>query len=277
MSEVKPVFPRSPDVIPNYDKFVDILQLRFPLITQEEAITMLLQQIASGSGGGVCFPDMSTLNLAEKDPSYKALLRQRVLTLNDGAGLAWMARRRGHPFPDNLNGTDLCPLLFARAPNKTRVFLLGGKSGTADRARDKLACTYPHLEFVGAYHGHFSEGEEQKVIALLRELKPQILLVGMGNPLQIRFIDRYLDDSAFRQTLFLAVGGFMHYYSGELSRAPVWVRLLRLEWLYITLQQPHKLKRYFIGIPFFLFNCLRAEFLGRHDIPIVEQITTKGE
>ena len=256
-------------MIPNYDKFVDILQLRFPLVTQEEAITMLLQQIASGRGGGVCFPDMSTLNLAEKDTSFKDLLRQRMLTLNDSAGLAWMARRRGRPFPDKLNGTDLCPRLFARAPNKTRVFLLGGKPGTADRARDELARTYPHLEFVGAHHGHFSEGEEQKVIALLRELKPQILLVGMGNPLQIRFIDRHLDDPAFQQTLFLAVGGFMHYYSGELSRAPVWVRRVHLEWLYITLQQPHKLKRYFIGIPLFLFNCLRAEFLGHHDIPNV--------
>lgn len=267
MSEVKPVYQRSPDVIPSNGKYVDILQLRFPRITKEEAVDMLLQKIVSGNGGGVCFPDMSTLNLAEKDPSFKILLRKRVLTLNDGAGLAWIARRRGLPFPDNLNGTDLCPRLFARAPKETRVFLLGGKPGTADRAREKLAHDYPDLDFIGSYHGHLSVGEEDKLITLLRGLKPQVLLVGMGNPLQIRFIDRYLDDPAFQNTLFLAVGGFMHYYSGELSRAPVWVRRLSLEWLFITLQQPHKLKRYFIGIPLFLLNCLRAERDNCHDLP----------
>ena len=245
--------------------FVDILQLRFPHYIREDVVNLLVKMIERGQGGGVCFPDMSTLNLAEKNPSFKSLLRDKMVILNDGAGLAWIAKRRGSPFPDNLNGTDLCPLLFTKAPPKIRIFLIGGKPGTAERARKKLVHQYPNLNFIGSHHGYFIGDDERQVIDLLKESKPQLVLVGMGNPLQVFFINRCLDDPAMKNTIFLAVGGFMHYYSGELARAPVWVRKLSLEWLYITLQQPHKIKRYFIGIPMFIFNCLRAERNNRHD------------
>lgn len=255
--------------------YVDILQLRFPLLTREKAVTMLLKKLTDGEGGGICFPDMSTLNLAEKDSSFKSLLRNRMTVFNDGAGLAWIARRRGHPFPDNLNGTDLCPMLFSRAQDNTRIFLLGGKQDTVERAREKLAQTFPHLDFIGSYHGYFNEDEESKVVTLLRKLKPQIVLVGMGNPLQVQFIDRHLDEAAFKSTLFLAIGGFMHYYSDELSRAPVWIRRFRLEWLYIVFQQPHKLKRYFLGIPLFIYNCLQAEKKHLHELQSDTQILQK--
>lgn len=234
---------------------VEILGVRFPRLSQDEAMALLLARLRQGETTAVAFPDMSTLNIAAEQPAFRRTLQTRVLTLNDGAGLAWAARLWGRPFPANLNGTDLCPRLFAAAPPGTTVYLLGARPGVAAKAREVLAARFPHLSFCGAHHGYLDEVSERAVLEELRRLHPQIVLVAMGNPLQVQFIDRHRDDPALTGTLWLAVGGQLDYYGGGLVRAPAWMRRLRLEWLHLVMKQPHKARRYFIGIPKFLLRC----------------------
>lgn len=247
--------------------FVDVLGVRFPQLSAAQVVKLLLGRLAAGQSTGVCFPDMSTLNLAADRPAFRRLLQRRMLVLNDGAGLAWAARRQGQPLRENLNGTDLCPRLLAAAPAGTTVFLLGAHPGVAARALAVLAARFPAISFVGSHHGFLDAASEAEVVAELRRLRPRIVLVAMGNPLQVEFIDRHLDDPALAGTLWLAVGGQLEYYGGRLRRAPAWLRRARLEWLYIVLQQPHKARRYFVGIPQFLLRCLLAERTGAHHLP----------
>lgn len=243
---------------------VDILGVRFPRLTREEALELLLARLLRRETTGVCFPDMSTLNLAAERPAFLRLLQRRMLTLNDGAGLAWAARRLGRPFPANLNGTDLCPRLFQAAPAGTGVYLLGAAPGVAARAQAHLSARFPHLRFPGSHHGYLDLAQEAAVVGELRALRPDIVLIGMGNPLQVEFIDRHRDDPGLAGTLWLAVGGQLDYYGGDLTRAPAWMRRCRLEWLHIVRKQPHKARRYFLGIPRFLSRCLAAELRGAH-------------
>jgi N-acetylglucosaminyldiphosphoundecaprenol N-acetyl-beta-D-mannosaminyltransferase len=112
-----------------------------------------------------------------------------------------------------------------------------------------------------------NDASERALIERLRVLRPQVVLVGMGNPKQVEFICRHLDDPGLGGTLWLAVGGQFDYYGGTLRRAPSWLRKVRLEWLYIVAQQPHKLHRYFVGIPLYLSRCALATLLHSHDLP----------
>ena len=241
---------------------VEVLGVRFPRLTAAAAVEFLLSRLHGPKSTGVCFPDMSTLNLAAERPAFRHLLQTRMVVFNDGAGLAWAARRQGHPLPANLNGTDLVPQLFAGAPAQTSVFLLGARPGVAEQAQAVLAARFPHLRFVGSHHGYLDDATEAQVLATLRLLRPAIVLVAMGNPVQVEFICRHLDDPGLAGTLFLAVGGQLDYYGGTLKRAPQSWRRARLEWLYIVLQQPYKAQRYFVGIPRFLVRCLLAERRG---------------
>ena len=239
--------------------WVDVLGVRFPRLSAAAVIELLLARLQGTASTGVCFPDMSTLNLAAARPAFLRLLQRRMLVFNDGAGLAWAARRQGRPLPANLNGTDLVPQLFQAAPPGTSVFLVGARPGVAERAQAVLAGRFPHLRFVGSHHGYLDDAIEAQVVETLRARRPQLVLVAMGNPLQVEFIDRHLDDPGLGATLFLAVGGQLDYYGGTLQRAPAFWRRLRLEWLYIVLQQPYKAQRYLVGIPEFLLRCLVAE------------------
>lgn len=246
---------------------VDVLGVRFPRLYSEEAVALLLGKLRSGQSTGVCFPDMSTLNIAAEQPSFRRLLQRKMLVLADGAGVMWVASWLGKPLPANLNGTDLVPRLFAAAPDGTTVFLVGGHDGVADQTSQRFATRFPHLRFVGSSHGYLNDASERALIERLRVLRPQVVLVGMGNPKQVEFICRHLDDPGLGGTLWLAVGGQFDYYGGTLRRAPSWLRKVRLEWLYIVAQQPHKLHRYFVGIPLYLSRCALATLLESHDLP----------
>lgn len=250
---------------------VDILQVRFPRLFTEEAVAWLLQKLASrpgtGPSTGVCFPDMSTLNLAAQSPALRRLLQQRMTVFPDGAGLAWVAKLRGKPLPANLNGTDLVPRFLSAAKAGTTVFLLGGQPGVAQKTTQIFAARFPHLCFVGHAHGYLSAAQDEQLVARLRNLSPRVVLVGLGNPQQIEWICRRLEDPVLRGTMFLAVGGQFDYYGGSLRRAPALVRRARLEWLWIVLQQPHKLRRYFLGIPLYLSRCAWAGLCHEHDLP----------
>ncbi len=245
---------------------VDVLGVRFPRLYCEEAVALLLTKLRGDDSTGVCFPDMSTLNLAVENPSFRRLLQRRMMVLADGAGVMWVASCRGKPLPANLNGTDLVPRFLASAKAGTAVFLVGGAEGVAAQTSERFAQRFPHLRFVGSSQGYLDEASEDQLIERLRALRPQVILVGMGNPKQVELIDRYLDDPTLKGTLWLAVGGQFDYYGGTLSRAPGWLRKLRLEWLYIVAQQPHKLRRYFVGIPLYLSRCALASLTRSHDL-----------
>jgi len=238
---------------------VEIFGIRFPRTTSNALIAELLTRIESGLGGGICFPDMSTMNLVVKDTGLRKCLQKKMEVYNDGAGLGWAARQKGKPFPDNLNGTDLVPKFLSFVPKGTRVYVVGGRQRTVNAAVDNMKQQFANVDFVGWHHGYLDNKEEAELVRDMQSRRPHIVLVAMGNPLQIRFIARHKDKPGFDNSLFLAVGGLLHYFSGELRRAPRWMRRYKLEWLFITLQQPYKFKRYFLGIPRFFYNFYKYE------------------
>jgi N-acetylglucosaminyldiphosphoundecaprenol N-acetyl-beta-D-mannosaminyltransferase len=246
---------------------VDILGLRLPRWRREEALDFLLARLRQGLSTGVAFADMSTVNVCRDHPDFEHLLQTRLLVLNDGAGLDFAAWRRGRPFPANLNGTDLTPELLRQAPEGTRCYLVGTRPDRIEQAARRLSEAFPHLSFVGWDHGFFDLDGEGAVTDQIAATGARIVLVGMGNPRQVRFIGRHLDDPRFQGVLWMAVGGLLDYWGGALRRAPRWMRRNRLEWLYVVGQQPYKARRYFLGIPKYLGRVVLADLKGTHRHP----------
>jgi UDP-N-acetyl-D-mannosaminuronic acid transferase (WecB/TagA/CpsF family) len=61
----------------------------------------------------------------------------------------------------------------------------------------------------------------------------------------------------------MAVGALLDFVSGAVPRAPLWVRQLRLEWLFRMLVEPGRLwRRYVVGNPVFLARVARQKLLG---------------
>ncbi|TFH20944.1 MAG: WecB/TagA/CpsF family glycosyltransferase [Myxococcales bacterium] len=224
-----------------------VLGVRIANLTQGEAIEQIEGVLRSGDGvsHGLFIVNAHTLNLAFEDHDYRSILNDGYAVYGDGTGVRWAARARGVRMRDNLVGTDLVPALFEQtAGRKYRYFLLGSSAETIERAAAYAERKFPGWDLAGYHHGYVID-DSAAAIAKINEARPHVLLVGMGNPLQERWIHDHLHE--LRVPLSIGVGGLFDHWGGTLERAPLWVRRLGVEWLQILLQQPHKWRRYLIG------------------------------
>jgi beta-1,4-glucosyltransferase len=170
-----------------------------------------------------------------------------IFLLNDGVALNLAALLRcGTRFPENLNGTDFTPAFLSRLERKGRVFLLGGRPGVAQATAEALG-RIPRVEICGHVDGYSIWHDEAAVNEKIKNARPDILLVALGNPLQEEWILR--NRSSLQVPLILAVGALFDFMSGNTPRAPEILRRLRLEWAFRLAREPRRLVgRYTIGI-----------------------------
>ena len=223
-----------------------------------QAVQYLEQLMAAkGAARSVFIANAHTLNLAYVDPDYYRVLRAAHVVLADGTGLRWAARGRGRPLRGNLVGTDLIPALFrATAGRSYSVFLLGADQPTIDRAADYCRRTFPGWRLAGWHHGYLSDpAENRRAVDAVNAAGADLLLVGMGNPLQ----ERWLHDNLhhLQVPLGVGVGGLFDHWGGNLHRAPLWVRKLGCEWVQLLLQDRRKARRYLLGNPQFIWRMTR--------------------
>lgn len=229
--------------------------------TMEEALSILESMITSSPARShsVYFVNAHTLNVACDDPQYRAVLNRADRIFGDGTGVRWAARVLHHkPLRDNVNGTDLTPQLFhSRAGRGYRYFLLGNTPERIERAAAFTQRTFPGWTLAGYHHGYLKPEDHAQVVAQINASNAHMLLVGMGNPRQEQWIDQHLRE--LRVPICMGVGGLFDYWSGDLVRAPAWVRNVGYEWLHLLVKQPFKARRYLLGNPKFLLRIARQK------------------
>ncbi len=200
------------------------------------------------------FVNANSINACYRQSQLAAMLLRADCLFADGIGMRLAAKKLGNDLIDNVNGTDLLPLLCQRAASKQqRVFLLGAKDGVAQRAADKLVAEHPDLQIVGTHHGYISATHPDSLINLINDTQPDIVLVAMGTPIQESWIDSH--SHRLHCSAVLAVGGLFDFFSGNIPRAPAFMRKHGLEWVFRLFQEPvNKFNRYVVGVPEFLFR-----------------------
>ncbi|BAU11992.1 glycosyl transferase, WecB/TagA/CpsF family [Leptolyngbya sp. NIES-3755] len=239
--------------------------------TRSEAINIMEELIQRSTPSQIFLPNAHTLNLAMSDPNYHAVLNRATYRFGDGAGIRIAARMRGVKMKANLVGTDLVPDFFHATANRGyRYFLLGADPDTIERAARYAKKRFPGWELVGYHHGYLTNPEtREKAIEQIKAAQPHVLLVGMGNPIQETWIDRYQPDQV---PLAIGVGGLFDHWGGNLKRAPRWVRYFGFEWLQLLIQQPKKWQRYLVGNFTFLLN---AVLYWRPDLDLAAKFNRK--
>ena len=242
------------------DQTLSILGVKVVVCTFSQAIEELEHSIRDGKGRTVFFANAHTINLAYEDSHYRAILNTADLVLQDGFGTALAARILGHRLENIGGGTEVVPHLFRRAQSRGyKFYLLGSKPGVAEQAAVNLLGEYPGLRIVGTHHGYIEDKDNAGLIAEINRANPDVLLVGMGNPRQEQWLNQHAGQ--IHVPLSLGVGGLLDIFSGELKKIPRWLwRIIRMEWMFIVLVQPHKWRRYFVGIPMFLVRVIKQRF-----------------
>ncbi|MEY4760557.1 MAG: hypothetical protein RLZZ200_413 [Pseudomonadota bacterium] len=239
---------------------IHIGNIRLTNLAMEDALDAIDAALAARVRTKIAFVNADCVNICARNPSYARDLEGMDWVFIDGIGMKIAGRMLNQPVRDNVNGTDLFPRLCAEmAARQRRLFLLGASPGVAARAAEWARHHHPGLVIAGAEHGFHPESETPALLDRIRASQADVLLVAMGAPLQESWLARHGDECG--TPVCIGVGGLFDYYSGDIPRAPLWMRRTGLEWVFRLLQEPARLwRRYVIGNAVFLLRILRDKF-----------------
>lgn len=223
--------------------------------SQSQFLEKFNRALLQGLRQKVFFMNADCFNLSTEQEAYRQVLQQADWLLPDGSGVALGARLTGQRLRENLNGTDLFPVLCEQAvQHQWRVFFLGGRETVVQQLVQNLRQQYPQLLIQGYHSGYFSAVEEAQILEAMSG--SDLLFVAMGAPLQEQWIQEHWERLPVRAAF--GVGGLFDFYSGRIARAPQIWRRLGVEWAWRLLQEPQRLwRRYLLGNPRFVARVLR--------------------
>ena len=163
----------------------------------------------------------------------------------DGWSVQFLNRLAGFKRAERIATTDFLPLLISKLRAKKgdlRICVIGGMEGIAEKI--PVHWDHPSDTFL-TMHGFHSDWDEQ--FRLVRIFQPDLVLLGLGMPLELFFINRFYDK--FPDSIILTCGGLVRILAEQEMRSPKAMQWLRLEWLYRILSFPKQnLSRYLKGI-----------------------------
>jgi N-acetylglucosaminyldiphosphoundecaprenol N-acetyl-beta-D-mannosaminyltransferase len=230
-----------------------------------DAIARFHQAKAAGSAlpvlAHIVTANSEIVMLAKQQSDVADILCQAALVVPDGIGLVWGSRILGQPLTERVPGIELMEAMLAKcAQTGWRPFFLGAAPGVAEEAKAVVEQRYPGLQVAGVHHGYFNETEIPRVLQIIRETQPDLLLVALGAPRQERWIATYRDQ--LEVPVGVGVGGSLDIWSGRSQRAPQWMCDMGLEWLYRLLRQPTRTRR-MLALPRFAFAVWRERLTRR--------------
>lgn len=224
-----------------------LLGVGFSIASEREVLEYILNNLTSKYF--IVTPNPEILVMSAKDLEYRRVLNSARLSLPDGVGVLLAAKLLGVSLKDKIAGVDLVESLckiVAKRP--ITVSFVGSRPGIANKTAECLKKRYFGLKvaFSGTELRNFSD------------LKgTDILFVTFGSPKQEFWIEKNLKRLPVK--VAIGVGGSFDIISGNLPRAPHFMRTLGLEWLFRLLIQPWRIKRQ-LSLLTFIYLVLKEKF-----------------
>jgi len=152
---------------------------------------------------------------------------------------------------ESFDMTSLAPVVFNDAvKNNKNIYFIGAKPKIIDKAIENIKKEFQELNIIGFRDGYIEDDERKVLYKNIIELNPDIIICGMGTPLQeqLLFDLQENDWSGVGYTC----GGFLHQTAGDLQYYPKWIDKYNIRWIYRIYDEPKLFKRYFWEYPKFL-------------------------
>jgi len=250
---------------PSKLKTISLLGVRLTLCSKTELLASIGYYILKRQKTLILSGNVHSFNLAYKNPWLREYFNQADIVRLDGAGLRMGAFILGHETPPRITLADFAWNLsrFCEAEG-FRLFFLGSLPGIAEKAAEKLKQRFPKLQIVGTCNGYFEKNlahpENKEIIHTVNVADTDILIVGMGMPLQEKWLKQ--NRHSINAPVIMTAGSAFEWIADEKPRAPRWMRDNGMEWLWRLRLEPGRLaKRYLIGNPLFLWRIMKEKLV----------------
>ena len=232
------------------------------VISYQQALDQVSSSIENGRRCFFSTPNLNFIITALRDRSFLSSVISSDLVLLDGMPPVWMAKILGIPGVDKVSGSNLFESLWQNNPQgsrKIRVFLFGGEDGVAEAASDRINRLARGIECVGHYYPGFDSVEamsSDEILGLVNEAEADFVVVALGAKKGQAWI--MANRTKLKAPVLSHLGAVVNFAAGRIARAPGWMQLCGLEWIWRIYQEPSLWKRYlFDGIALFKLMILK--------------------
>ncbi|GAB1543635.1 hypothetical protein NUACC21_63110 [Scytonema sp. NUACC21] len=248
--------------LPNLNVY--LLERRITCMTIPSLVEALYTACVSQKKITVAHYNIHSFNLSMQLPWFYNFLQSSEIVNCDSVGILKAIDYMGLKLPLGYRAsyTLMMPKLLEKCNEKgLSVFLLGSKPQYINIALENLRNQYPNATFNG-HHGYFDKQDpvqNQAVIQKINRAQPNILVVGMGMPIQEKWVYEYrhrLDVNAI-----MIGGAVIDRLAGFVPDCPKFLSDSGLEWLYRLCREPKRLAaRYLLGNPAFAMQIALGKF-----------------
>lgn len=243
---------------------VDVLGVSISNLSKEELNSKILKVASQNDKEMFLNVNIHAMNIAYSNSWFKDMLNAAYVNFCDGDGVRLGARIVGSKIKEKITYNRwIWDLASFSEKHSLSWFMLGSKPGVIDKCNSILKEKYPKLNINGYHHGFVKDSHvNEQVVEKIKKNKPNILILGMGMPLQEKWLKENFDNLEFN--VALTGGAVFDYISGKAKMTPNIFYQLKMEWFYRFLQEPKRLfNRYFIGNPLFLIRIFKSKFFNK--------------
>lgn len=237
-------------------------------LTAPRLMEVLEGFIDDGQTRTVVGHNLHSVTLTLSDPVFRELYEQSDVVLLDGAPVLWLWGRTrksagsqlaGSLMEYRLGSTDWIPAL-AGVAGLQRIAVLGAGAEANRRAVARLKALVPGASVSGMPGEGWSDDLEDAAVLWLQECRPQLVLIGLGMPLQETVLQRTL--ASLPPAVYCTVGGAIEQLAGVQKLAPRWLGRIGLEWAWRLMLHPRRVAYRVFGEPWVLLALLLRRNLG---------------
>lgn len=236
-------------------------------VTVSELTAVLTAYVAEGRTRTVVGHNLHSVTLLHSDPGFRSFYDHSDVVLIDGAPVLWLWAKTGEeddgrgPVMDyRLGSTDWIPAL-GNVAGLQRIAVIGAGAVANAGAVAKLREIVPGARVDGMPGEDWDQDVEDAAVQWLAGLRPQLVLLGLGMPLQEQVLARRLP--VLPPAVYCAVGGAIEQIAGVQKLAPRWIGRLGLEWAWRLMLHPQRVAYRVFGEPWVLLGLLLRRRLGR--------------
>ena len=229
---------------------MEILGVRTDNLTKRKVLEKIESFLEDDIQRYIVTPNSEFLVRAQEDEKFRKILNESDLAVPDGIGLVFASWYLGDPLKKRFTGVDLMEQICREAVQKKwQILLVGGEEGIAQKTAEVLRENYSGLLIEEINDLEFDKYSTEQ---------PSVLFVALGAPKQEKWIARNFKKNP-SINLAIGVGGAFDFISGNVKRAPKFLRYIGMEWAWRLSIQPWRAKRIFNAVVVFPWLVVRGK------------------
>jgi len=222
---------------------INILGINVSTLNKKDVLKKVEQFLNSNRQHYIVTPNPEIILAARKDEEFFYILNKADMAIPDGIGLKFAAWARGRNL-SRVTGADLVrDIVEMAARKKLQVGIINWGKGLSNKQdiEEYFRNNYPDLNFTII---DFQErcGVQHPIGCWTPLKNADILFCTFGAPYQEKFIYHNLKN-LLSVKVAIGIGGAFDFLTGKIKRAPRFMQILGLEWLWRLFKQPRRWKR----------------------------------